>query len=391
MGNSKESCQGMGYNKTSEIMTTERAQLLIQYIERANFTAPIGARVMKSLVLFLNDATEITVKGYRKYRKEHASRFLNNEADYIVDFLRFNGIRLRSSTVSEKPCNNTGTSPGAPSKTLLINEREIDNFLNYLQNRYDYSPHTLKLYKSGISFFFCFSKVFSNESVREYIKYLEGQGYSPKTIHARIVPLKIYSEYKGKKISIKAPKIQRSLSCENVMSEKEYRKLLDYLIQKSDKKYYLWVRILATTGLRLSEFLQLTWSDVLAGEKLFRGKGNKYREIFFQKQLVDECKKYIPKEKYSLPVAYSKKTDQRVANGTVRLLMYEWSEPTGISKSKLHPHAFRHFFAKQYLKVKNDPIQLAELLGHSSLDTTRLYLQKSKDEQRCDFNKSVTW
>lgn len=381
----------MGYNKTSEIMTTEREHLLIQYIERANFTAPIGARVMKSLVLFLNDVTDITVKGYRKYRKEHASRFLNNEAEYIADFLRFNGIKLRRSIVSDKPCNNTGTSPGAPSKTLLINEQEIDNFLNYLQNRYDYSPHSLRLYKSGISAFFCFSKIFSNESIREYIKYLEGQGYSPKTIHARIVPLKIYAEFKNKKIAIKAPKIQRSLSCENVMSEKEYRKLLDYLIQKSDKKYYLWVRILATTGLRLSEFMSLTWSDVLAGEKLFRGKGNKYREIFFQKQLVDECKKYIPKEMYSLPVAYSKKTGQRVAYGTVRLSMYEWSEPTGISNRKLHPHSFRHFFAKQYLKVKNDPIQLAELLGHASLDTTRLYLQKSKDEQRRDFNKSVTW
>ena len=381
----------MGYYKTSGIMTTEREHLLIQYIERANFTAPTGARVMKSLVLFLNDVTEITAKGYRKYRKEHASRFLNNEAEYIADFLRFNGIKLRRSIVSDKPCNNTGTSSAAPSKTLLINEQEIDNFLNYLQNRYDYSPHSLRLYKSGISFFFCFSKVFSNESVREYIKYLEGQGYSPKTIHVRIVPLKIYAEYKNKKIAIKAPKIKRNLSCENVMSEKEYRKLLDYLIQKSDKKYYLWVRILATTGLRLSEFMQLNWSDVLAGEKLFRGKGNKYREIFFQKQLVEECKKYIPKEQYSMPVAYSKRTGQRVAYGTVRLSMYEWSEPTGISHSKLHPHAFRHFFAKQYLKVKNDPIQLAELLGHSSLDTTRIYLQKSKEEQRRDFNKSVTW
>ena len=172
-------------------MTTERAHLLIQYIERSNFTAPIGARVMKSLVLFLNDTTEITARGYRKYRKEHSSRFLNNEAEYIVDFLRFNGIKLRRSIACDKPCNNAGTSPGAPSKTLLINEQEIDNFLNYLQNRYDYSPHSLRLYKSGISAFFCFSKIFSNESIREYIKYLEGQGYSPKTIDARIVPLKI--------------------------------------------------------------------------------------------------------------------------------------------------------------------------------------------------------
>lgn len=62
--------------------------------------------------------------------------------------------------------------------------------------------------------------------------------------------------------------------------------------------------------------------------------------------------------------------------------MQEWGRKCGIDKSKMHPHAFRHFFAKMYLKKNKDVVQLAELLGHGSIDTTRIYLQKSYDEQK---------
>ena len=71
--------------------------------------------------------------------------------------------------------------------------------------------------------------------------------------------------------------------------------------------------------------------------------------------------------------------------------MQEWGRKCGIDKSKMHPHAFRHFFAKMYLKKNKDVVQLAEFLGHGSIDTTRIYLQKSYDEQKREFNRSVTW
>lgn len=63
----------------------------------------------------------------------------------------------------------------------------------------------------------------------------------------------------------------------------------------------------------------------------------------------------------------------------------------GFPKEKAHCHAFRHFFAKQYLAKTKDVVQLADLLGHESVDTTRLYLQKSKMEQTKDINRNVTW
>ena len=68
-----------------------------------------------------------------------------------------------------------------------------------------------------------------------------------------------------------------------------------------------------------------------------------------------------------------------------------WGKHCGIDLKKMHAHAFRHFFAKMFLKKNKDVIQLADLLGHGSVDTTRIYLQKSYDEQKKDFNRNVTW
>ena len=71
--------------------------------------------------------------------------------------------------------------------------------------------------------------------------------------------------------------------------------------------------------------------------------------------------------------------------------MKNWGKACGIDPKKMHPHAFRHFFAKMFLKKNKDVIQLADLLGHGSVDITRIYLQKSYDEQKREFNRSVTW
>ena len=74
-----------------------------------------------------------------------------------------------------------------------------------------------------------------------------------------------------------------------------------------------------------------------------------------------------------------------------RLVTDEIAQLCGIDSRKMHAHAFRHFFAKMFLKKNKDVIQLADLLGHGSVDTTRIYLQKSYDEQKRDFNRNVTW
>ena len=71
--------------------------------------------------------------------------------------------------------------------------------------------------------------------------------------------------------------------------------------------------------------------------------------------------------------------------------MKTFAEKAGLPRQKLHAHAFRHFFAKMYLKKTKDVVALADLLGHGSVDITRIYLQKTQEEQKRDFNRFVSW
>jgi site-specific recombinase XerD len=66
-------------------------------------------------------------------------------------------------------------------------------------------------------------------------------------------------------------------------------------------------------------------------------------------------------------------------------------EKCGVAIEKMHPHAFRHFFAKMYLKKTKDVVALSEILGHGSVDITRIYLQKSYDEQKREIDRVVNW
>lgn len=113
------------------------------------------------------------------------------------------------------------------------------------------------------------------------------------------------------------------------------------------------------------------------------------RKVFFQKQLQREVKIYVAENNKTGLFAvgrYGPITQRGLAQS-----MKVWGSHCGIDSKKMHPHAFRHFFAKMFLKKTKDVIQLADLLGHGSVDTTRIYLQKSYDEQQRDFNKNVTW
>jgi site-specific recombinase XerC len=124
---------------------------------------------------------------------------------------------------------------------------------------------------------------------------------------------------------------------------------------------------------------------------MLRGKGNKYRYFYIQKELSREIAQYAKINKKA-GIFPENRFGKKMLTRGIAYHMDKWNKDLGFPKGMLHPHAFRHFFAKQYLKnSKKDIVQLAEFLGHESLDTTRVYLLKSREEQMKDFNKYVNW
>lgn len=356
-----------------------------EYILTSGKSFRIQSEYLRNVQSYINSTSEYNKKTYRDFVNNHLTDRLYDkyQKEAVLDFLAFIGVGFRKKKVKQEK---------SLEKLEVINEKnrlQINKYLDWLQTENDYSDNTNKTYTYTIKDFFKYSNEFSLEQAKRYIRSLEELKMKPRTLNLRITGLEKYSEFIGKPIKMKRPKIPRKLQTDNIPTEDEYVRLLEYLKTKKNKDHYYWVKVLATTGARVSEFLQFQWEDIINGEVTLKGKGNKYRRFFFNRNLQVEVKKYVSeagKTGYFASGRYGPITSRGLY-----INMQEWGRKCDIDKSKMHPHAFRHFFAKMYLKKNKDVVQLAEFLGHGSIDTTRIYLQKSYDEQKKEFNRSVVW
>ena len=358
-------------------------------------------RYIKIVKSFLESGSPVNRTGYRRFMQSNAVEIAEEPLtkSALLEFLSFNGTGYRAlkKKIEINPLE----------KLSVISEKNrklMNDFIYYLTQEEDYSPHTISLYSFSIKKYFEYANEISFDNYKRFIHTLEEQafdnykrfihtleeqGMSPATIRLRITAIERLSEFAGKPIKLKRPKFKRKLDTDNVPTEQEYERLLEFLRTKKNQDYYFFIKVLAVTGARVSEFLQFTWEDILRGEVTLRGKGNKYRRFFFPKSLQTEVRKYV--EESGKTGLFAKGKYGGITDRGLSQNMKNWGKACGIDPKKMHPHAFRHFFAKMFLKRNKDVIQLADLLGHGSIDTTRIYLQKSYDEQKKEFNRSVTW
>ena len=373
-------------------MTEERKILFSNYIISRVTTAhssPCYPRRCKAVILFLEKADSISYRGWKKFSKQYQADILKAEhfSDDVFDFLNWCGAGRKKNIKVEE-----SSSDVKPLEKLSVisekNKQDVNGFLIWLQNKADYSNHTLRGRISNMRVYFQYASEFNQENCRRFISTLQSSS-SVQTTRAYIYTLKLFSEYSKTPVTIKMPKIPRMLNLENIPTNKEYERMLAYLKLKN-KRNYMWIRILATTGMRVSDFRQIKWEDIINGSTLVLGKGRKQRRIFFNKNLQKEVKEYVAETNASGFVATSA-YGNIASRETIRGMMKGLSVPCGIPKEKLHPHSLRHFFAKNFLAKNKDITTLQALLGHDSIETTGLYLKKSLDEQLKDFNKTVDW
>lgn len=336
---------------------------------------------LESVKDFIDNSDSYTMKGYRSYCKATSTNATTREA--VLDFLAFIGNKERKIKVKKEKSLEKLAALSEKNKKL------VDDYAKWLYNEFDFSPNTSYSYIFTVKNFFLYANEFNMENAKRYIRSLEEQQMKPRTINLRITGLEKFSEFLKKPIKMKRPKIIRSLDTNNIPTESEYNRLLEFLSERSNKDHYYWIKILATTGARISEFLKFNWEDVLNGDVVLKGKGSKYRRFFFSKSLQDEVRGYVKANNKTGPIARGK-FGVITSRGFASLLK-GWGNKCDIDSCKMHPHAFRHFFAKMFLKRNKDVVQLAEIMGHGSIDTTRIYLQKSYAEQKRDFNRNVTW
>lgn len=257
---------------------------------------------------------------------------------------------------------------------LIECERSVNTIDNYMQSVNDYFKKYNKL---------------SKQNLIEYKQGLFAKGKKPKTIHNRCVGLNQFCRFLGKpELCVKSVKIHQSTTVENVITLEEFNRLLNGLKEDKDEKGYWMIKFLAKTGARVSEFTRLTKSGLENGYCEMWTKG-KIRRIYIPKALIEESEDYFKSIKGNLlfPSRYGTEMTSR----GVATRLNSMADKYGIRKEVMHPHSFRHLFAIEFLKRNHNISLLADLMGHSSVSTTAIYLKLSKEEQMKQFNEASNW
>ena len=151
------------------------------------------------------------------------------------------------------------------------------------------------------------------------------------------------------------------------------------------------VRFLAATGARVSELIQIKIEHVHVGYFDIYSKGGKYRRLFIPKKLRIEAEEWVSEQGRTSGYLFLNRFGERRTSRGISQQLKNYAARYGMNLKVVYPHSFRHRFAKNFLEKYNDIALLADLMGHESIETTRIYLRKSSLEQQTIVDKVVTW
>ena len=256
------------------------------------------------------------------------------------------------------------------------------------QKLQEYAPSTLNQYKANVLKFINWlpeDAVITKETMIDYKTYLGEIAGSTNSINVWIVTINKFLKWLDlKDLTIKKIKMQSKQSNEEVLSLADYKRLLRFAKRLGKSQLYLIMKILAMTGIRISELRYFKVENLGSNYIKAFNKG-KERTIIVRQDLMREIKRYCRdhhiKEGY---IFESPKIKGQMVNvSTIWKQMKMVAGASRVKKSKVHAHSFRHLFAQVYLDTYPDNItELADILGHNSLDTTRLYTRTSDAQKR---------
>lgn len=215
-----------------------------------------------------------------------------------------------------------------------------------------------------------------------YKKYLQSFNHKASTVNLHIIASNSYLKYLGyEECLIKTERIQKKHCLENLLSLEEYRCILAYAKSSGREKYYFIMRVFAYTGIRVSELAFLTVEALERGKFIVDNKG-KIREVYIPNGLVQVLKIYCEKNAIQEGVIFCGKEQKPIGRNAIYKMFLYLADMAGVKKEKAHPHNFRHLFAVTYMKYYANLTELADILGHSSLETTRIYTTTTAEERR---------
>ncbi len=231
----------------------------------------------------------------------------------------------------------------------------------------------------------------SQKNLRAYKVWLI-ENYKPKTVNLRLRAINCYLESVGKE-NLKLPfvRVQQKAFLENVISEADYEYFKNCLKRDNELFWYFVIRFLAATGARVSELIQIKVEHIKLGYLDLYSKGGKLRRIYIPKVLQDEALSWLAEKHQESGFIFLNKYGERITTRGISGQLKKLAARYEIDPVVVYPHSFRHRFAKSFLERCNDIAFLADLMGHESIETTRIYLRKTATEQREIVDKIIDW
>lgn len=263
---------------------------------------------------------------------------------------------------------------------MLIFNKE--NYANYLTNC-ELGEKTVAKYIADVERFFTFlnGKNADFSAVMDYKAMLINK-YKTSSVNSYLISLNRYLKWVDRKdLCVKLLKCQRAYFTNDELSVGDYHKMLTYAAE-CNIKWYLLMRCLGSTGIRIGELKFITVEALECGmaEVYFKSK---QRTIIIPEELRLKLLYFCDEENITKGAVFLNKGRTAPLNSSVIWRnLKQIAENSGVDKTVVYPHNFRHMFARTYMNIYNNILELADILGHSSIETTRIYTKASKESQR---------
>ncbi len=266
----------------------------------------------------------------------------------------------------------------------FIKEKAIAEFKEHLILE-EKSTATIEKYIRDVKAFFIYTqgKAITKETVIAYKNHLQ-ENYAVRSVNSMLASINsLFAFLNWFDLRVKSLKLQQQVFCseEKELTKEEYKRLCQVAKQKKNERLNLIIQTICATGIRVSELQYITVEAVKCGEAIVSCKA-KTRSVFIVKELKQKLLRWAAEQGIKSGMIFITKSGKPINRTNIWREMKALCKDANVNPQKVFPHNLRHLFARTFYGIEKDIAKLADILGHSSINTTRIYIISTGIEHR---------
>ena len=247
------------------------------------------------------------------------------------------------------------------------------------------SVATIQKYIRDVKAFMAYAQnsAITKETVIAYKKYLQ-ENYAVRSVNSMLASINsFFSLFGWNDLKVKSLKLQQQVFCpeEKELAKEEYTRLCRAAVRKHNERLNLILQTICGTGIRVSELQYITVEAVKHGETVVNCK-TKTRSVFIVKELRQKLLRYAAEQNIKSGMIFVTRTGKPISRTNIWREKKALCVEANVNPEKVFPHNLRHLFARVFYGIEKDIAKLADILGHSSINTTRIYIISTGTEHR---------